>query len=146
MRILKRYGADSIRDLADDPEKERQISRLPASLAAKIRANVDNYRLCRKALSILHSGDVSPHQIGGLLNREQLNLKIGLGVSTPVIDRALETAYGAGAYGGKVNGSGGGGCLFVYAPEEKADQILAAVGELGLPGRRLTISEGVRVE
>lgn len=146
MRILKGYGIGSIRDLASDPVKERQISRLPASIAAKVRANVDNYRLGQKALRMMRDGDVDPHQLGGLLNREQLNLRIGLGVSTPVIDRALETAISAGAYGGKVNGSGGGGCLYVYAPEEKYDAIIEAVGKLGLPGKKLTLSDGVRFE
>ena len=61
-----------------------------------------------------------------------------------MIDRALETAISAGAYGGKVNGSGGGGCLYVYAPEEKADAILEAVGKLGLPGKKLALSDGVQ--
>ena len=29
----------------------------------------------------------------------------------------IEAGLKAGAYGGKINGSGGGGCMFVYAPE-----------------------------
>lgn len=32
------------------------------------------------------------------------------------IDRVLETALNAGALGGKINGSGGGDCMFAYAP------------------------------
>jgi galactokinase len=28
----------------------------------------------------------------------------------------LDAALAAGALGGKINGSGGGGCMFVYAP------------------------------
>ena len=30
----------------------------------------------------------------------------------------LDAAMDAGAYGGKINGSGGGGCMFAYAPKD----------------------------
>ena len=30
----------------------------------------------------------------------------------------LDAAMDAGALGGKINGSGGGGCMFAYAPNE----------------------------
>jgi galactokinase len=38
----------------------------------------------------------------------------------------IEAALNAGAYGAKINGSGGGGCMFAYAPENP-DKIKTAV-------------------
>ena len=53
-----------------------------------------------------------------------------LGTSTPKIDKMIEAGIEAGAYGGKINGSGGGGCMFVYAPEspEKVAEAIESVG------------------
>jgi len=39
-----------------------------------------------------------------------------LDVSTIKIDNMLDAALDAGALGGKITGSGGGGCMFAYAP------------------------------
>jgi galactokinase len=42
----------------------------------------------------------------------------------------LNVANNAGAYGGKINGSGGGGCMFVYAPEN-TKTIAKAIEDVG---------------
>ena len=76
----------------------------------------------------------------------ETNLRDGLGISTPKIDHILEMALANGAYGGKINGSGGGGCVYCYAPAEKSDAILKAAAENGIPAKRLSITDGVRIE
>ena len=58
----------------------------------------------------------------------------------------LDTAIANGAYGGKINGSGGGGCCYVYAPREAAEKIIEEVEKLGYPGKILTQDTGVRVD
>jgi galactokinase len=40
-----------------------------------------------------------------------------LKVSTSKIETMLDAALNAGALGGKINGSGGGGCMFAMAPD-----------------------------
>lgn len=45
------------------------------------------------------------------------------GVTTPAIDALLDTARAAGAWGGKVCGAGGGGCIFVLAPPDRVPAI-----------------------
>lgn len=50
------------------------------------------------------------------------------------------------AYGVKINGSGGGGCCFVYAAPEHCDRIIEAMESLGYPGRLIEQDTGVRVE
>jgi galactokinase len=46
----------------------------------------------------------------------------------------LEAAMEAGALGGKVNGSGGGGTMFAYAPgrQEQVKEALDAAGGRGI--------------
>jgi len=44
----------------------------------------------------------------------------------------------AGALGGKLNGSGGGGCMFAYAPEDP-ERVARAIEEVG--GRAYVIHQ-----
>jgi D-glycero-alpha-D-manno-heptose-7-phosphate kinase len=45
--------------------------------------------------------------------------RLAPGVTTPTIDALLDAAQSAGAWGGKVCGAGGGGCLFALAPPDR---------------------------
>ncbi len=67
------------------------------------------------------------------------------GISTPKIERMMKAALKAGAYGGKINGSGGGGCMFVYAPEEP-ESVAAAIEREGGKAYVVRVDEGTRVE
>lgn len=146
LRMLQSDGISSIRDFLRDPALERHLARLDPLHARKVRANIDNYRLQREALALLRSVQVDDKRLGELLNAHQANLRDGLGISTPVIDRIIETALSHGAYGGKFNGSGGGGCLYVYAAPQRAQEIIEAVGRLGYPGMVLQQDTGLRIE
>jgi len=69
-----------------------------------------------------------------------LKKKLASGVSNPVIDTLYDVAINRGAWGGKILGAGGGGCLMLLAPVESRDDIVealtkAAAGE-GLIGAR----------
>ena len=45
----------------------------------------------------------------------------------------LDAALAAGAFGGKINGSGGGGCMFAYAPGRVTEVAEAIRREGGVP-------------
>ena len=52
-----------------------------------------------------------------------------LGVSTSKIDDIVQTAMGAGAYGAKLTGAGGGGCVVILADDYSGvEKALAAAG------------------
>jgi galactokinase len=85
------------------------------------------------------------HALGALLNEHQAVLRDILGVSTPKIDRMIDAALRAGAYGGKITGSGGGGCMFVYAPEH-AREIALAIQEAGGTAYIVQTDTGTRIE
>jgi D-glycero-alpha-D-manno-heptose-7-phosphate kinase len=72
--------------------------------------------------------------------------RLAPGVTTPEIDRLLAAARDAGAYGGKVCGAGGGGCVFCLSEPEAVPAIRAAVAANG--GQLLDFrieSDGLRV-
>ena len=58
-------------------------------------------------------------------------LRDGLGLSTPQLDRLGEAAMSAGAMGWKVVGSGGGGCGLAWVPARHASQVHEAVRMAG---------------
>jgi D-glycero-alpha-D-manno-heptose-7-phosphate kinase len=69
------------------------------------------------------------------------------GVTTPRIDAMLSAARAAGAYGGKVCGAGGGGCLFCVSEPERVPAVREAIAAAG--GELLDCrieSDGLRVE
>jgi D-glycero-alpha-D-manno-heptose-7-phosphate kinase len=69
------------------------------------------------------------------------------GVATPQIDKAIRAATKAGAWGGKVCGAGGGGCVVFLAPKEARAAVIEAVAKTG--GRTLElapVSTGLVVE
>ncbi len=73
---------------------------------------------------------------GKALAKEWKNRKALIdGISTPEIDAAIDAAVGAGAWGGKVCGAGGGGCIVFLFPPEKREAIVAALAHV--PGRVL---------
>lgn len=145
LRELERYGIHSIRDFFTDPEARKYLGRLAQYRRQRLEANIQNYALQREALDMLERGSVDDEKLGRLLSLHQAALRDGLGISTERIDGLLELAEKHGAYGGKLNGSGGGGCLFVYAPQERGEEIISAVNRAGYPAAMLCQSEGLRI-
>ncbi|HEV2719276.1 MAG TPA: hypothetical protein VG323_04590 [Thermoanaerobaculia bacterium] len=85
---------------------------------------------------------------GAALAHEWENRKALIeGISTPEIDAAIDTAVSAGAWGGKVCGAGGGGCIVFLAPRDKRDAVRRALA--AMPGRVLDavpVAHGLTVE
>ncbi|MCE9596633.1 MAG: hypothetical protein K8S54_01565 [Spirochaetia bacterium] len=87
-----------------------------------------NRDLCRRGLEIFRTGR-GFDGLGAMLDEEHRILSQTLGISTPRIDWILDIARKSGAAGGKINGSGGGGTCFCYAPDPEARQNLLKVFE-----------------
>jgi D-glycero-alpha-D-manno-heptose-7-phosphate kinase len=72
-------------------------------------------------------------------------------ITTPSIDRLLDTARAHGALGGKALGASGGGSVLIIAPDERVDEVRAYVSPLArlLPfvidkeGAQVTVREQV---
>jgi mevalonate kinase len=70
-------------------------------------------------------------ELGPLLD-ENHRLLGELGVSTPGLDAACETARAAGALGAKLTGGGGGGCVLALAGDDGTAPVLEAWRSAGL--------------
>ncbi|HEX9983499.1 MAG TPA: hypothetical protein VGF69_09550 [Thermoanaerobaculia bacterium] len=85
---------------------------------------------------------------GRALAKEWENRKALIeGISTPEIDRAIEAGARAGAWGGKVCGAGGGGCIVFLFPPDRRQAIVEALS--AVPGRVLDaspVSQGLTIE
>jgi len=112
---------------------------------ALISGNIDNYRILNEALLLLKSESLDDIKLGESLNQHQFNLRENLKISTPKIDRMIQAGLDAGALGGKINGSGGGGCMFVYAPENP-EKVAQAIEKQGGKTYIIKVDEGTRLE
>jgi galactokinase len=93
----------------------------------------------------LAAGKAEGQRMGEALTRHHGVLRDVLGLSTPRIEAMLDSALAAGAWGGKINGSGGGGCMFAYAPDGRVDSIVDAMLAAGAKGAwSVRMDEGVR--
>jgi galactokinase len=124
---------------------------LTADELSLLQANVDDREILREGKALL-SKKVEPADraefdvaFGQLLYRHYKNLRDHKRTSTPKIERMMDAALAAGALGGKINGSGGGGCMFAYAPS-KAEEVAKAIEDAGGKSYIITVDSGTRVE
>ncbi len=82
-----------------------------------------------KARELITAGDFDDF---GLLLDESWEFKKQLSsmISNPEIDDIYQAARSAGALGGKITGSGGGGFLLLYCPRRRSDSVRAALHRL----------------
>ncbi len=88
--------------------------------------HLKNRDLCRRGLTMFR-GTFDPADLGRMLTEEHRILSKTLGISTERIDWILKLANDSGAAGGKINGSGGGGTCFCYAPDPEARRNVLSV-------------------
>jgi galactokinase len=110
-----------------------------------LAGTVLNHTITQEARRCMGAEMVDHRQVGALMNSHQIVLRDFLNVSTPKIDRMLEAALRSGAYGGKINGSGGGGCMVAYAPENP-ELVAEAIEREGGKAYIARVDQGVMVE
>ena len=113
--------------------------------ATLLSGTIQNRDLLRQALPELKKAEPDHEKIGRLLSEHHTVLRDVLDVSTPKIETMLKAAMDAGALGGKINGSGGGGCMFAYAPDNPG-KVTKAIKKAG--GKAYTIHSdmGTRID
>lgn len=144
---LAPYGIKSVRDFINDESNYKFMDELDDFHKLKLSTAIANYKILLEAKKMFEGeGEVDPEQMGILLKEHHKNLRDGLNISTDVMEKIFDIAYANGALGGKLNGSGGGGCLYVYAHKKDAQKILEAVEAEGYPGKILTMDTGARID
>ena len=101
---------------------------LAESPAGRMRYLESIGTLSRAALPMLAGGDWA--ELGRLLTLNQLVLE-KIGVSTPELERLVDVSLGAGAYGAKLAGSGGGGVMFALVDRSSKDAVAEAIRAAG---------------
>ena len=157
--ILKhvKFGMlDIIRQLTES-EATFDLHTFPAEDASRFRSelseeqfrllqgNLSDRDILREARSMFAENAVDRNRIGELLNIHQDSLRDAKKVSTPKINRMVEASLKAGALGAKINGSGGGGCMFAYAPNNP-EAVAEAIEREGGKPYIIEVDEGTRVE
>ena len=122
----------------------------------KVRAIAKNYpqimELMKKTAReiVLRAMDAFKHNdlkaLGDLMNVNHA-LLYGIGVSDESLEWLINAAKKAGAYGAKLTGAGGGGCMIALANEGKLQDVLDAIMRAGgRPFMAKKTDEGVRIE
>jgi galactokinase len=127
--------ADVDRVLASRTDGERTL----------IRATVRNRDITRAGCDLLRLPDPPAGDFGAMLDEQHSILGGTLGISTGKIDAMVRASLAAGAAGCKINGSGGGGCMFAYAPGA-AEAVAGAIAREGGKPYIITVDEGTRAE
>ncbi len=111
-----------------------------------LSANIDDRDILLTAKSMFEGKVIwSDQKLGQLLNQHQTNLREHKRISTPKIDRMIAASLYVGALGAKINGSGGGGCMFAYAPKNP-EAVLEAIEKEGGKAYIIRVDEGTKSE
>ena len=114
------HTMDSDTNLADLNSEQRKM----------YQGTVRNRNLLREALVELERNEPNTQLVGTLLTEVHTVLRDIFSISTPKIELMLDAAIKAGALGGKITGSGGGGCMFAYAPNHP-EKVAEAIEQAG---------------
>jgi galactokinase len=138
----RKYSGFSLQEckLEDIETYSRELNNDQKELLAATIKNRDITQQAKKVL-IASKGDIN--KIGVLINQHQSILRESLNISTMKIDKMIDAALDAGALGAKINGSGGGGCMFAYAPSNY-EEVGRAIERAGGKSYIVKIDSGVR--
>ncbi len=151
-RIIKVKIPGNIPLIIGDTLKKRNTG----GMVSRVRENYLKYtgifkpiltaigRISLQAKKFLEAADLS--KLGELLNINQALLE-SLGVSTIELEKLVYAAREAGAYGAKLTGAGGGGCIVALAPSDISQNIASKISEAGGRAYITQITDiGVRIE
>jgi len=85
-------------------------------------------KISESAVDALRNGQ--PETLGALMNENQRLLEL-VGVSSPDLERLISAARSAGAFGAKLTGGGGGGCMIAVVGETTYARVSRSIQEAG---------------
>lgn len=126
-------------------DAKREIKTLPADEKRLLLGTLLTRDLTVEGEKLFSSIEFNHARFGQLLTEQYRVLKEYLHLSTPKLEKLIETSLRAGALGAKINGSGGGGCIFAYAPG-KAEKVAHALQSQGAKADIISIDRGAKAE
>jgi len=110
-----------------------------------IQGMLINRDICQKAKILMEQENIDHEKLGRMLSEHHKYLRDNLNISTPKIEKMLQVALNTGALGGKINGSGGGGCMFAYAPNHP-QKVAAAIEKVGGKAYVVEVGNGLVIK
>ncbi len=102
----------------DQVKKQIRSCNLSRDIRSKTIAILNNRDLTLQARDLFQHTNPDPEEIGLLLTKHHELLRDKLKCSTPLIEKMIQAATKAGAYGAKIVGSGSGGCMIALFPND----------------------------
>ncbi len=143
-RIQEKNDGFNLKSPLTQRENE-EIERLSPDVARLLKGTLLTRDLTAEGKALFEAEIFDHYRFGELLSRQHDVLRNYLRISTPKIEEMIDASLKAGALGAKTNGSGGGGCMFAYAPE-KAENVAEALEEKGAKAFIVRVDSGVRRE
>ena len=109
-----------------------------------LSGTIKNRDLLFEAKKELNKPKLDQEFFGSLLSEHHSILRNDLKISTPKIELMLKSSLEAGAYGGKINGSGGGGCMFAYCPNNP-EEVRDAINNAGGRAHIVYVDDGTTI-
>lgn len=131
IQFIKKTNTSFNLEKATLKDFEIHQSSLPDNLVPYFYAAIQNHLITQSALIELKKPTLNYLLIGDLMNQHHRVLKNNLKITIPKIDAMIDAAINAGAYGAKIIGSGGGGCIVALAPVHLQIKISQAIKQAG---------------
>jgi galactokinase len=125
--------------------ENNEIEKLSPDVQRLLKGTLLTRDLTAEGRALFESEVFDHARFGELLSHQHEVLRNFIRISTPKIEQMIDTSLKAGALGAKTNGSGGGGCMFAYAPESAAN-VAAALEKTGAKAYVVRIDTGARRE
>lgn len=125
------------------PQVLAEIDKLPPDNLRLLKGTLLTRDLTKEGAVLFQTKPFDHEKFGGMLTAQHAVLRDHLRISTDKIEAMIAAALDAGAIGAKINGSGGGGCMFAYAPRDP-EKVAAAIARVGGQPFIVRVGEGVR--
>lgn len=126
-------------------EADKFVKAVPDDLKPYFLAAVENHHITKSAVEELRRSHLDLEKIGKLMTQHHNVLRDKLGVTVPKIDKMIRTVLQVGAFGAKIVGSGGGGCIVALCPKERKEAVIEALKNSESKAYKVSVDEGARV-
>ena len=140
-KLLKRLIIKNSSMNIDKCDENLDLSDLSNDEIKLYFGTIKNRDILKSALIEFQKNTIDETLIGKLLYKHHTILRDDLKVSTPKIETMMDAAMNAGALGAKITGSGGGGCMFAYAPNN-TEKVVEAINRVNGHAQIIHTDEG----
>ncbi|MBD3414002.1 MAG: hypothetical protein GF421_06200 [Candidatus Aminicenantes bacterium] len=127
------------------PSLRQEIEKLPQKEKQLLTGTLMTRDITAQGLALFQDHPFDHQKFGALLSQQQKVIRDYLKVSSPKINQMIETSLDAGALGAKINGSGEGGCVFAYTPNN-AEQVAKKLENLGAKAYIVHVDKGICIQ